>query len=270
MGKILSLVVFLFSSNMIYGAFGYLVTSEEEALYSIKKESSTFSKDQNTHSLFLWNVFKEGKRHFSAEFEKFQNKYHPSIALFQEATIDEEWKSSSCLKDSDCYFSEAFKFKDKGFGVLTSSQYPITYAEAIHSDLTEPILNTPKTSLLTVISIKGIEVLIVNTHGINFVTLTAYEEQLKEIVKKAKDFRGPMIWAGDFNSWNPGRYNLLETATKALELEELKINHLNLVKSFLGFKLDRVFTRGLSSLKAQAIECESSDHNPILIEFSLY
>lgn len=266
MKKTLIFPILLSLSLNTFGAFGFNTTPEGVALLTLREEAVEVIGD--SHSILLWNVFKEGKKTFKAELNKIKEKHNPEITLFQEAIFSGE-ESATCLKSSDCYFSQAFTNSNKGYGVLTSSKHPVIHAEAIHSDSIEPVLSTPKTSLLTILQIGNREVMIINTHGINFVTLMAYQQQLDEVVKKAKDFEGPLLWAGDFNSWNPGRYDLLDQATQKLNLKEASIDNPNLIKTFFGFKLDRVFTRGLNLIKAQAIKTKASDHNPIVIEVSL-
>ena len=266
MKKTLILITFFTLSLRAFGAFGYTTVAEEDALLTLRQQARETSQESQT--ILLWNVYKESKDNFKSELKKIQDKYQPSITLFQEAIFKSEEKAT-CLISSDCFFSQAFTVKNEGFGVLTASQYQIIHAEAIHSDSVEPILYTPKTSLLTILEINNQEVMVINTHGINFVTLFAYQQQLQEVVEKTKDFRGPILWAGDFNSWNPGRYDLLEKATQQLNLKEVQIKNAHLVKSFVSFKLDRVFTRGLKLQKAEAIKTKGSDHNPIVLEVSL-
>lgn len=249
-----------------FAAFGYNVTPEADALISIH-EGAREELNERT-SVLIWNVYKEGKKNFKDEFMTYEQKLNPQVTMLQEALLTENLKAT-CLKESDCYFSEAFKVDQEGFGVLTSSRYPILEAKALHSDELEPLLSTPKTSLITVLQIGDQRIMFINTHGINFVTLYAYEVQLQEIVTQAKDFDGPILWAGDFNSWNPGRNTLLTQAAQDLQLKEGVIENEKLIKKFMGFKLDRVFTRGLKIEKAEALKCHGSDHNPLYIEFSL-
>lgn len=247
-------------------AFGFATVDENSALIQIERRAERAPKEN--YKLLLWNIYKGMKNSFQAELKKIKAEHEPDIAVFQEATFSED-QIIPCFEKSDCDFSQAFKKNETSYGVLTTSHYPIHAAKAVHSDWVEPVLNTPKTSLISLIEINGTEVMVINTHGINFVTIYAYESQLEEIAGIAKSHKGPIIWAGDFNSWNIGRFQILQRAATSLDLEELTISNPSFIKSFMGYKLDRVFTRGLENLQAKAFESKGSDHNPIILEFSI-
>lgn len=265
MKKLTTLTLFLISYGTL-AAFGFATVNEENALIQIEKGAKRAPKDQ--YKLLLWNIYKGMKSSFEDELKKIKTEYEPDIAIFQEATYTED-QSLPCFENSDCDFSQAFKKNETSYGVLTTSHYPIHAAKAVHSDWVEPVLNTPKTSLISLIEINGTEFMVINTHGINFVTIYAYESQLEEIAGIAKSHKGPIIWAGDFNSWNIGRLQILKRAATSLDLEEISISNPDFIKSFMGYKLDRLFVRGLEGHKAKAFESKGSDHNPIILEFSI-
>ncbi|MCR9205057.1 MAG: hypothetical protein NXH75_10795, partial [Halobacteriovoraceae bacterium] len=147
MKKTLIFAILLSLSLNTFGAFGFNTVTEEEALLTLREEAREVAGDNQT--ILLWNVFKEGKETFKAELNEIQKKYQPDITLFQEAILKSE-ESATCLDSSDCYFSQAFSYSNEGFGVLTASKLQVVHGEAIHSDSVEPVLSTPKTSLLTI------------------------------------------------------------------------------------------------------------------------
>lgn len=221
-------------------------------------------RESSDLKVLVWNVYKFGKDRIPFDYKDLVTRWEPNILMIQESVVPKG--ESYCLLSSDCYFSTAFHKNDIHYGVMTSSHYPITESYTLHSDLTEPILNTPKASLVTSVETNKGQVLVINTHGINFVSLMAYDIQLREVVERAKDWQGPIIWAGDFNSWNPGRQNLLAQATQALGLKDVLWMNDYLIKRFMGFKLDHVFHRGLKVTKAQVFKTKGSDHNALYFE----
>lgn len=264
--KLLTLLFFSTLALPTWSAFGVDILPEEQATLTLMEEAQ--APEKNEVRLLLWNVYKEGKKTFKSEFDKLKRQNKPNTLLFQEAyqsTEIEKRETNLCLVSSDCYFSSAFSYDNYHYGVLTSSQFPIYRPQTLHSNMTEPILGSPKTSLMVEIETAQDSILVINTHGINFVSLIAYDVQLQEIVAKAKNWRGPIVWAGDFNSWNPGRMSLLKRATQSLGLTKVEFKNSDLIKGFLGYKLDHTFSRGLSVSEATVIETKGSDHNALFM-----
>ena len=97
-----------------------------------------------------------------------------------------------------------------------------------------------------------------------------------------KTHTGPIIMAGDFNTWNERRLQLVEEIVSDLKLTEvsefpmgrttgdMKSEFFN---SILGIQaelpLDRVYYRGISVESAQVLLYDSSDHKPIAVKLSL-
>lgn len=252
-------------SPIIWGGFGFFVEDEPLATLSIKEESILTNKKEV--KLLIWNIYKEGKRNFKESYKLFLEDSKPDILVLQEAVYPSG--KDLCLTASDCYFSSAFYKGVKHFGVLTSSRFPVLEAKTLHSNKREPFLNTPKTSLVTIVETPSGSLLVINTHGINFVGLSAYEIQMQEIVDYAKSWDGPVIWAGDFNSWNSGRSKILEKATKDLRLKKIDLENDHLVKRFMGYSLDHVFTKDLDIVEARVVDTKASDHNPLILKINL-
>jgi endonuclease/exonuclease/phosphatase (EEP) superfamily protein YafD len=264
--KITTLLFFYLLALPTWSAFGFDVLPEEQA--TLVLQESAIESNETEVRLLLWNVYKEGKKTFKRDYSSLLEELDPNILVFQESYIPTETDGSetkTCLVNSDCYFSSAFSYDGFHYGVMTSSQFPLQNAQTLHSDKTEPVLGTPKTSLMVEVNTLDGPILVINTHGINFVSLFAYAIQLKEIVEKAKNWQGPIIWAGDFNSWNPGRMDLLAQATKQLKLKKVEFKKKHLIKGFMGFKLDHTYSRGLNVSEAIVIKTKGSDHNALFL-----
>lgn len=267
--KLITLLLFYLLALPSWSAFGVKVLPEGQSTVEITTHAQ--NSDTSEVRLLLWNIYKEGKKGFKNDLKRLLDDLKPNTLVLQEAyssTDITQRKTNLCLIGSDCVFSSAFNYDDYYYGVLTSSLYPIVQAQTFHSDMTEPLLGTPKTSLVTELETSLGPTLLINTHGINFVSLIAYDLQLRELVKVAKSWTGPIIWAGDFNSWNPARMNLLERATQDLKLTQVNFPENHLIKGFLGFKLDHIFQRGFDVQEAKVIETKGSDHNALFLSLS--
>ena len=110
---------------------------------------------------------------------------------------------------------------------------------------------------------------VVNVHAVNFTLgITDFQRQLTKIVSALTDHDGPVILAGDFNTWRDQRMEILYSIAEQLELDELSFDSDNRVTPF-GSIVDHVFVRGLNTLETSTEIVESSDHNPMSITLSL-
>ena len=73
---------------------------------------------------------------------------------------------------------------------------------------------------------------------------------------------GPVILAGDFNTWSDARDRVVVKIAARLGLTELRFG-LDQRSTFIGRHVDHIFVRGLQLIDIRAIPVTSSDHNPI-------
>jgi len=94
---------------------------------------------------------------------------------------------------------------------------------------------------------------------------------------------GPIIMAGDFNTWNQKRLHLVKEITQDIQLKEVtdfpegrKTGDTSSTfwNKVLGIEkdlpLDRFFFNGFKPSTARVLNFTSSDHIPILITLELY
>jgi endonuclease/exonuclease/phosphatase (EEP) superfamily protein YafD len=156
-------------------------------------------------------------------------------------------------------------------GVKTGSIIKSTGQSYYMTRDVEPFLRTPKMLLATTYPLTGYkdELLVVNIHAINFVTLAKYSRQLTQMVEAVGDHKGPVILAGDFNTWNSARFKGLREAVKNMGLKEIPLTRKGRL-AHLNKDLDHVFFRGLDVVKTEVLMgVKSSDHYPIVVEFSV-
>ena len=104
---------------------------------------------------------------------------------------------------------------------------------------------------------------IVNVHAINFELMPyGYRAQIEALADAVAGHEGPIILAGDFNTWSEARDRVLAETTGRLGLVEIVPSD-DLRKRFFGKHLDHIFVRGLEVVSTQAIVVTSSDHNPM-------
>ena len=154
-------------------------------------------------------------------------------------------------------------------GVKTGCVAHVRDERVFLSPHSEPVFNTQKLLLVTryLLDEKGNSLLVLNMHAINFVTVQKYQEQLDQLTDALKGHDGPVILAGDFNTWNLRRlahfFDVSAEAglTEAVMDRKTRLTHMNQ-------HLDHVFYRGLKLQSIASLDhFQSSDHAPIAATF---
>ena len=81
-----------------------------------------------------------------------------------------------------------------------------------------------------------------------------------------KHHQGPVVLAGDFNTWSDERMVVVNDLAQRLSLESLDYTNHNRTSVF-GNALDHVFYRGLEPVEHDTWIVTSSDHNPTRVSF---
>ena len=224
----------------------------------------------DTFGMLCWNVYKNNRKHF--RFQGFlQNEVEKrgiDLILFQEANFrdDQHFELPHFSYDA----AANLEFRGEFYGVLTASKVESTRAKAYLSEGRESMFGPHKSLLLSEYSFNdGNSLLILNVHAINFRENQRYNKELERFLDLLKAHKGPMILAGDFNSWNNKRMDKLQKIAKKLSLTAVNFEKTGKVKSFMGKDLDFVFYRELELLEATVMEEHKlSDHNPLFVRFS--
>lgn len=149
------------------------------------------------------------------------------------------------------------------YGVQISTKLNSNQEELWPSPDTEPFSSIRKMSGYSQIEWNGIQIHLINTHALNFNPGGKFKEQINDLYEKIRKLDGPIIWAGDFNTWVPMRRKyLLETA------DALGLKHAIPDNDNRKLKLDHVFYRGLDLKSAKIIPLTTSDHFAISVEFT--
>lgn len=216
-------------------------------------------------SILSWNAHKGINDDWNDDLHSFAAK--ADFILLQEAALDRGLEEQLGLLRKEWLLAVAFVYDEKETGVLTAGSIsPQTYCSIRGY---ETLVKIPKIILLSTYPIKGAEskLLVINLHLVNFtITTEAMHRQIKAAVEKIKSHRGPVIVAGDFNTWNGGRELVVRDEMQALGLEAVSFSPDDRVE-FFGRPVDRVYFRGLEVTSATTYRVETSDHNPLEVHF---
>jgi len=214
-----------------------------------------------------WNIYKGNDEGWQRDLSAFSESH--DVMTIQEATLSEDMTSLLKAHDFNWTMNTAFYLNGTAAGVMN-----VASAGVIHScgfKVNEPLIRIPKSALISYYPIAGSDekLLVANIHGINFTFgVSDYREQLEKLYDAVKHHNGPMIVAGDFNSWSDYRMAVVSQLVKKLKLSALQYAVNNKTHLF-GNAIDHVFYRQLEPLKHEVQQVTSSDHNPISVNFKL-
>ncbi|MDH5878301.1 endonuclease/exonuclease/phosphatase family protein [Vibrio cyclitrophicus] len=216
-------------------------------------------------SLIVWNIYKQNRNNWQNELNQLTEG--SDLVLLQEARITKElsqWVTSGQWGSTRV---NAFEVFEQSAGVLSlATHLPIEACAYTHE---EPWLQLPKSALWSRYQLSnGEELAVINIHAVNFTFGTEdYKAQLKSLTDNLQKYRGPVIFAGDFNSWSEARFAVLKEALEKVGLTEVVFDPDNRTQFMTGLVLDHVFYRGLEVEKAKAPITDASDHNPMRVTF---
>ena len=220
--------------------------------------------------ILVWNVWK-GKRGSPWEKDFLSLRSDRDLILLQEAVADPRmtqiFEGQDVQHEWHMATSFAWSFSPQPTGVITGASARPRGKKSLRGTEREFFFLTPKVSLSTHYALPGSseELLVINTHVVNFTTTSSFIRFVEELVTLIEGHRGPLILAGDFNTWNISRWQGLVGI-----LDRLGLEHVGLGQDPRSLKLDHVFVRGLKVTGAQVrMDIQSSDHLPLLVEFSL-
>jgi len=224
----------------------------------------------NTFSLLSWNVHKEmGEKIFDQTFHQLQQRYKPNLILLQEAVFD----TSTHKQFPHHKYGSAINIsmKKKSFGVLTAGQCSFTEVLALKTIHRELHLATKKILLITSHPLEnGRKLTLVNLHAINFVPTSVFIKEIDRLLLQLNNIEGPLIVAGDFNTWNSKRLMHMKQFAHTIGLKQAKLQDAHHIKHLFSKPLDHLYYRELELIEAHAIDTKKvSDHNPIYACFKM-
>jgi endonuclease/exonuclease/phosphatase (EEP) superfamily protein YafD len=209
-----------------------------------------------------WNLHKNDDPGWVEDLARFAAA--SDLLLIQEAALTAALQRALATAGYDWLLASSFTLNDHETGVLNAAR--VRPVSACVQRTFEPLLQLPKSAVITRYAVRGVEgtLAVANVHSINFTLgLGEYRMQLEAIARELADHRGPMIVAGDFNSWNPTRLEVVNEVMQRMDLVSV-LPTIDTRSRFFGHQVDYIFVRGLEVVHAEAPEVKSSDHNPVL------
>jgi endonuclease/exonuclease/phosphatase (EEP) superfamily protein YafD len=216
--------------------------------------------------LLLWNVFKCKKKGWQKDFISLTSD--KDLILLQEAILNSPL-DAHFQKSLQHQWLMARSFKHVKTNIETGVKTGSTVAAEKHyfsaSKHSEPFSKTKKMLLATVYPLHraGESLLVVNTHLINFVSFEKFRVHLDQVFDTLLHHDGPILLAGDFNTWNGKRLKYFNQLAESFSLEEVELTRRPRL-SHLFQHLDHIYCRGLEIVDVHVhTDIQSSDHFPI-------
>lgn len=234
-------------------------------------------------TVVVWNVQKGNHPQFGEDLRNLLARERPDIVFLQEAKAD--------LIEPQAmggYFAEGWRYPWPGgdtVGVLTLSRAAPVRIEPVPTRSRELGVTAPKVSLVTEYRLPtGKNLLAVNVHLLNFErwSVSKIHRQLEDLEAIMAAHSGPILMAGDFNTWNRKRLDLVKRITAAVDLTEVSgfargrttgDTESEFWNGVFGVEkdlpLDRVFYSGFIPRSARVLRYNTSDHKPMLVKLTL-
>ncbi len=271
---VIFLVIFIFGCGHVPVRTPFILSGNYYQKQSIREDRLR---------ILSWNIHKEvNDINWENDFIKIvRDNKNPNIILLQEVRLEKN--IIEILKDD---LEMGWEFAPNLYqekygaysGVLTASSIKPTMVKPALSNGTEPFTKTRKPVLFTKynLGLASFELLVVNIHGINFkVDLDEFKDQISYVAGAVMEHDGPVIMAGDFNTWSEDRLKHLYKIVKELELVKIKFgSKSDYVKTIFGNPLDHIF---ISKEKLEVVkgsqdvilDIKSSDHYPLFVELRI-
>jgi len=233
--------------------------------------------DRRPFRLLVWNIHKQGDSGWERDLSGFAAA--SDVMLLQETVLQRPFRN--ILEDSGLRWvmASSFLLGADDNGVLTATR--IAPIASCTQRVVEPLIRFPKSAVISWLPITDTRtdtrtdaradprsgstetLAIANVHSINFeLAPDVYRAQLEALADMLAGHRGPIIFAGDFNTWNDARDAVVGEIAARLGLTELNLR-VDQRAVFFGRHLDHIFIRGLQLIDVAAIPVTSSDHNPL-------
>lgn len=245
------------------------LVNEDESIWTFgTPDQDAFSSEHIR--VAIWNMCKgAGGILFEHDFRSLL--YRSDLLLAQEALLSRRSIRTFGERGFETVHAASYKRRD-GLrdGVMTISRVKsCELSKRVICKYPEPIFKTPKVALIKIFPIRHCHhrLMVVNVHATLIRLVAAAVEEMEHLLTHIKDHQGPIIFAGDFNTFTAGYLRGVSKVLSRMGLEYVPIPFDPRPK---GQALDQVFCRGLS-IKHVVIDTSvrNSDHFPIMMHVSL-
>jgi endonuclease/exonuclease/phosphatase (EEP) superfamily protein YafD len=223
--------------------------------------------DTESLRVLSWNLHKSADDGWDTDLARFAAA--SDLVLLQEAVLNDATRQVLERSGLDWMMAGAFSVNGEERGVLVAARARAVDGCTLRTF--EPLFPVPKSAMVVRFRLgRDTHVAVANLHGINFsLGLGRFREQLEGVAAELARHRGPVILAGDFNTWSEARHEVLLQIAERLGLVAVLFDDPDGRRLALGRHLDHFYFRGFRLVRASAPDVKSSDHNPILVELEL-
>ena len=241
----------------------------DRVLHAAGNGEPTDGLDRRAFKVLTWNIHKQADSGWENDLSAFAAVN--DVVLLQEAVLQPPLHKILDNTGLRWSMASSFLLDADDIGVLTATR--IAPIASCTQRVVEPLIRIPKSAVITWLPIVETAVdtaartretlAIVNVHSITFeLSVDVYRSQLEALADALARHRGPIIFAGDFNTWNDARDRVVSEVAARLGLTELNLR-VDQRAVFFGRHLDHIFIRGLQIMDVSALPVTSSDHNPM-------
>jgi endonuclease/exonuclease/phosphatase (EEP) superfamily protein YafD len=227
--------------------------------------------DRRPLRLLVWNIHKQGDSGWERDLSGFAAA--GDVMLLQETVLQQPLRDILDNSGLRWVMASSFLLGADDHGVLTATR--IAPIASCVQRAVEPLIRIPKSAVISWLPMTDSRtgssetLAIANVHSINFeLAPDVYRAQLEAVADALAGHRGPIIFAGDFNTWNDARDGVVAEIAARLGLTELTLR-VDERAVFFGRHLDHILIRGLQVIDVSAIPVTSSDHNPLAATLSI-
>lgn len=234
---------------------------EIEGVLALHAKTAQPALDPHAIHVLSWNIHKQSDAGWQRDLHRLGERN--DLVLLQESVLDTALRDVIGSEGFRWVMASSFLASGIDIGVLTASRVPAV--ANCTQRVVEPLLRIPKSAVISWFALAGRRetLAVVNVHAINFsLSLGAYRAQFRAIGDALEHHQGPIILAGDLNTWNDERVAAVRELARRLRLTEVRFAA-DRRSHFLGHELDHIYTRDLAELAASATAVTSSDHNPV-------
>ena len=241
----------------------------DRVLQAAGKDQVAEALDRRPFRVLMWNIHKQADSGWERDLSAFAAVN--DVVLLQEAVLEPPLRK--ILNDTGLRWlmASSFLLVSDDIGVLTATR--IAPMASCTQRVVEPLIRIPKSAVISWLPIADTvagtragtreTLAIVNVHSITFeLSVDIYRSQLEALADALAGHRGPIIFAGDFNTWNDARDRVVSDIATRLGLTEVNLR-VDQRAVFFGRHLDHIFIRGLETVDVSAVPVTSSDHNPM-------
>jgi len=223
--------------------------------------------DSSRMRIASWNLHKQQDNGWREELERLSEQ--SDVLLLQEAALTPELSSALAEARYVWILASSFVFGGTDFGVVIAARVrPVFFCTG---RAFEPLLGIPKSQLVAEFPVAGAKTTLVvaTIHALNFtLDLEPYRAQLDSVGEALARHSGPIVLAGDFNTWSEVREQSVDSLARRMMLTAVAFP-VDDRSRFFGRPADWAYVRGADVLDAVALKVTSSDHNPLLVTLRL-